>query len=113
MINIAKLARGRVGYQLKALRTQTARSPRPEGVRRCPVACWKATFMYFTKIKKILENSFFFNIFRLAKIFGSKISNIFDFSKNFTDFTDFQKFSEFPSPKFTPIEKKIIFFLFS
>ena len=32
------------------LGVQIARSPRPEGVRRCPIACWKATFMYFMEI---------------------------------------------------------------
>ena len=64
------------------LGVQIARSPRPEGVRRCPIACWKATFMYFTKMKKQTEKSFLKNIFRLAKkkcfFCGSKISEISD-----------------------------------
>ena len=42
---------------------QIARSPRPEGVRRCPTAYWKATFMYFMEIKKNVEKKFFKNIF--------------------------------------------------
>ena len=35
-----------------------ARSRWPEGVRRRPIACWKAIFMYFTKMKKSWKKKF-------------------------------------------------------
>ena len=48
---------------------QIARSPRPEGVRRCPIAYWKATFMYFMEIKKRWKKSFPKIFFRSTKNF--------------------------------------------
>ena len=61
------------------LGVQIARSPQPEGVWRCPIACWKATFMYFTKIKKDWNKSFFrsTNIFESRKCCGFQTFWIF------------------------------------
>ena len=71
------------------LGVQIARSPRPEGVRRCPIACWKATFMYFTKIQTLYEKSFFEKYFSIGEKYFS------DFHKNFKKFLFFRKFSGF------------------
>ena len=59
------------------LGVQIARSPRTEGVRRCPIACWKATFMYFMEIKQTLKKSFSKIFFRSTKKLRKKSKKIF------------------------------------
>ena len=79
------------------LGVQIARSPRPEGVRRCPIACWKATYMHFTKIKKYKVFRFFFDRRTFLSlenfeilIFQNNLSlEIFDFQKNSRNFRKF------------------------
>ena len=98
-----------------------ARSRWPEGVRRCPIACWKATFMYFMEIKQTLKKSFSKIFFRSTKKFESQ-----NFRKCLEDFwkskfsrlkifktqnkkNGFQEIFEiFETQKFSSIEK--IFF---
>ena len=93
---------GGVKYPIWDLGVQISRSPRPEGVRRCPVACWKATFMYFTKIKQNNKKSFRKIFFDSRKIFGSKCS---DFSQIFWKSNMFRKNQKFSSKIFSRVEK--------